>query len=116
MDSSRTSSWGWRAACYAQAKRQARCPLSAASTSGLPQVSKTSCCPLLGPEYPLDSAAAAIVGTATNTLLMCTCALMLGLAQPGELFFVAFIHGAFEMAAALLVVVPVTIALGGSRR
>lgn len=69
-----------------------------------------------GSKLTKASAAAAIVGTATNTLLMCTCALMLGLAQPGQLFSVAFVHGAFEMAAALLVVVPVTIALGGSRR
>ena len=69
-----------------------------------------------GSKLTKASAAAAIVGTATNTLLMCTCALMLGLAQPGQLFFVGFIHGAFEMAAALLVVVPVTIALGGSRQ
>lgn len=62
------------------------------------------------------SAAAATVGTLTNTLLMCVCALFLGLADPGTLFSVAFIHGAFELAAALLVTVPVTVALGGGSR
>ncbi|MCA9776024.1 MAG: ECF transporter S component, partial [Candidatus Eremiobacteraeota bacterium] len=51
-----------------------------------------------GSKLTKASAAAAIVGTATNTLLMCTCSLMLGLAQPGQLFSVAFVHGAFEMA------------------
>ena len=47
---------------------------------------------------------------------MCACALLLGLAVPGQLVSVAIIHGAFELAAALLVIVPVTIALGGPKR
>jgi uncharacterized membrane protein len=62
------------------------------------------------------SAAAATVGTLTNTILMCVCALGLGLALPGQLLSVAIIHGAFELAAALLVIVPVTIAVGGPDR
>lgn len=69
-----------------------------------------------GSKVTRASAAAAVVGTLTNTSLMCLCALMLGIALPGQMFSVAFIHGAIELVAALLVVVPVTIVFGGSRR
>ena len=62
------------------------------------------------------SAAAATLGTVANTILMCSVALLLGKAQAGELLSVAIVHGAFELAAALLVVVPITIALGGSKK
>jgi uncharacterized membrane protein len=69
-----------------------------------------------GSRVTVASAMAATVGTVTNTALMCASALLLGLAQPGQLLSVAIIHGAFELAAALLVIVPVTIALRGPRR
>lgn len=69
-----------------------------------------------GSRVTVASALAATVGTLTNTILMCACALLLGLAVPGQLVSVAIIHGAFELAAALLVIVPVTIALGGPKR
>ncbi len=66
-----------------------------------------------GSKVTVASAAAAITATACNTLFMCITLLLLGLADPATLFSVALVHGAIEMAAALLLTTPLTIALKG---
>lgn len=65
-----------------------------------------------GSKLTKASLVTAVVGTLANTVLMCSVALSLGLSQPGALLSVAFVHGAIEMFIAILVVTPLTIALG----
>jgi ECF transporter, substrate-specific component len=66
-----------------------------------------------GSKLTIASAVTAIVATCSNTLFMCIAMLMLNLAEPGTLFSVALVHGAIELAAALIVTTPLTIALKG---
>lgn len=59
----------------------------------------------------LASAGTAVVGTLANTLYMSLAVILLGLSQPAAIFSVALVHGIFELIAALVLVVPITIAL-----
>ena len=66
-----------------------------------------------GSKVTIASAATAVAASVSNTLYMCLTTLLLGLAQFGELFSVAFVHGAIELAVALIITTPLTIALRG---
>lgn len=55
--------------------------------------------------------ATAVTTTFANTFFMCLAALFLHLAIPGELLSIAFVHGVFEVAMALVITTPITIAL-----
>ncbi len=63
----------------------------------------------------LGSSAAVLAGTLANTLIMTLLVLLLGGASPEELLSVAIIHGIVEVVVAMLVVVPISIVLLGSR-
>lgn len=64
-----------------------------------------------GSQVTLASAGAAAIGTFTNTGVMCFIALLLGVIPPESLLGIALLHGTIELFAALVVVVPSTIAL-----
>lgn len=61
------------------------------------------------------STGAAIAGTLTNTLIMTLLILLLTGAPPEELLSIAIIHGLIELLAALVIVVPFSIAILGNR-
>ena len=63
----------------------------------------------------IASTGAVVAGTVANTLIMTLLVLLLTGASPEELLSVAILHGVLELAMALAVVVPVTIALKGRR-
>ena len=66
-----------------------------------------------GSKVTIASVAAAVAGTAANTFLMSLAVLAMGLSDLGTLLSVALVHGGIEMAAALVVTTPLTIALKG---
>lgn len=68
-----------------------------------------------GSKVTVASAVTAVIGTFTNTFLMCMVVFSLHLADPGTLISVALVHGAVEMAAAILIIPPLTIALKSSK-
>jgi uncharacterized membrane protein len=65
----------------------------------------------------IASAGAVVAGTLTNTMIMTLLVLLLTGASPEELLSVAILHGVMELMMAMVVVVPLTIALvgGGGR-
>lgn len=63
----------------------------------------------------VGSIAAVLAGTLANTLIMTLLVLLLGGSSPEELLSVAIIHGIVEVVVAMVVVVPITIVLLGSR-
>ena len=67
-----------------------------------------------GSKVTVASAVTAVVGSASNTVYMCFAVLFLGLAEPSALLSVAVVHGAIELALALIVTTPLTILLKGN--
>ncbi len=66
-----------------------------------------------GSKLTIASAITAVVGTAANTFFMLFALLALGLSDIETLLSVALVHGGIEMAAAVLLTTPLTIALKG---
>lgn len=66
-----------------------------------------------GSKLTIASMLTAVVGTAANTFFMLLAALTLGLSDIETLLSVALVHGGIEMAAAVVVTTPLTIALKG---
>ena len=66
-----------------------------------------------GSKITVASAVTAVVAAASNTLYMCLAVLLLNMAQLEELFSVAVVHGAIEIAVALIITTPLTIILRG---
>lgn len=66
-------------------------------------------------QITIASAGAAAAGTLANTLIMTLLVLLLTGASPEELLSVAILHGIVELMMAVVVVVPLTIALKGGR-
>lgn len=66
-------------------------------------------------QITIASCGAAVAGTATNTLIMTLLVLLLTGLSPEELLSVAILHGVVEVMVAMVVVVPLTIALKGGR-
>ena len=64
-----------------------------------------------GAKVTVASAVTAVVGTAANTIFMCAVVLFLNLGELNNLLAIALVHGGVEMAAALIFVIPLTIAL-----
>ena len=64
-----------------------------------------------GSKVTKASVATAITTTAANTLFMSAAIFALHLADPAELFSIAFVHGVIEMTIALIITTPLTIAL-----
>lgn len=64
-----------------------------------------------GAKVTVASAATAVVGTAANTIFMCLIVFLLKLGELNNLLAIAFVHGGVETAAALIFVIPLTIAL-----
>lgn len=64
-----------------------------------------------GSQVTVASAGAAVIGTFTNTGVMSFIALLTGAIPAESLLTIVIMHGAIELFAALLVVVPSTIAL-----
>lgn len=64
----------------------------------------------------IASTGAVVAGTVANTLIMSLLVLLLTGASPEELLSVAVLHGIVELMMALVVVVPLTIALVGGRK
>jgi uncharacterized membrane protein len=63
----------------------------------------------------IASCGAVVAGTLANTLIMTLLVLLLTGASPEELLSVAILHGVVELMMAMVVVVPLTIALLGGR-
>jgi uncharacterized membrane protein len=63
----------------------------------------------------IASVGAVVAGTVANTLIMTLLVLLLTGASPEELVSVAVLHGVVELMMAMVVVVPLTIALVGGR-
>lgn len=66
-----------------------------------------------GSKVTVASMVTAVVGTAANTFFMLMAALVLGLSDLETLLSVALVHGGIEVAAAVLVTTPLTLALKG---
>lgn len=64
-----------------------------------------------GSQVTIASAGAALAGTFTNTAGMSFVALLTGMVAPESLLTIVLLHGTLELVAAVLVVVPSTIAL-----
>lgn len=64
-----------------------------------------------GSKVTKASLATAVTTTAANTIFMSAAFFLLQLADPAELFSVAFVHGVIELTIALIITTPVTIAL-----
>jgi uncharacterized membrane protein len=63
----------------------------------------------------IASTGAAVAGTVANTLIMTLLVLLLTGAPPEELISIAILHGIVELVMAVVIVVPLTIALVGGR-
>ena len=64
-----------------------------------------------GSKVTKASLATAVTTTVANTLFMSAAIFILHLADPAELFSVAYVHGVIELTIAVVITTPVTIAL-----